>query len=64
MNASRPDALSEVPPDDQRQALERSERAASEKQPGSFKDEAIDEKIVEIPPVGPDAKPIRGLDPK
>jgi hypothetical protein len=64
MNASRPDPLPDVSPADQRQALEDSERAASEKQPGSFKDEAIDEKIVEIPPVGPDAKPIRGLDPK
>ncbi|MEO7056067.1 MAG: hypothetical protein ABI281_13365 [Caldimonas sp.] len=60
MNSSRPSPSA----DDQRRALEESERAASETQPGSFKDEAIDEKIVEIPPVGPDAKPIRGLDPK
>lgn len=50
--------------DKQREALEDSEREASRKQPGSFKDEAMDEKIVEIPPVGPDEKPIRGLDPK
>ncbi len=64
MNPSHNDASTGAPSDDQRQALENSERAASEKQPGSFKDEAIDEKIVEIPPVGPDTKPIRGLDPK
>jgi hypothetical protein len=60
MNPSRPDPS----PEDQRQALERSERAANEKQPGSFKDEAMDDKVVEIPPVGPDEKPIRGLDPE
>lgn len=48
----------------QREALEQSEREASRKQPGSFKDEAMDDKVVEIPPVGPDEKPIRGLDPK
>jgi len=48
----------------QREALKSSEKKASEKQPGSFKDEATEEKIVEIPPVGPDRRPIRGLDPK
>ncbi|HZV92160.1 MAG TPA: hypothetical protein VFF72_03030 [Caldimonas sp.] len=48
----------------ERAALERSEKHAAEKQPGSFKEEATDEKIVEIPPAGPGKKPIRGLDPK
>ena len=48
----------------QREALNESEKKASEKQPGSYKEKATDEKIVEIPPTGPQAKPIRGLDPK
>ncbi len=48
---------------DQRKALEDSEREASKKEPGSFKDSAMTEKIVEIPPVAKDEKPIRGLDP-
>lgn len=60
MTTPRPDPSSKEP----RQALENSERAASEKQPGSFKDEAMDDKVVSIPAVGPDEKPIRGLDPK
>ena len=49
---------------DQRQALEDSERKASEGQPGNFKDSAIDDKVVEIPPIDKDGKPIRGLDPE
>ena len=49
---------------DQRKALEDSERDAARQQPGTFKDENLEDKIVEIPPVGPDAKPIRGLDPE
>ena len=48
----------------QRQALNESEKKASEKQPGSYKDKATEEKIVEIPPAGPSRRPIRGLDPK
>ncbi|MEP6740646.1 MAG: hypothetical protein ABJA61_09725 [Caldimonas sp.] len=52
-----------VPGEDQREALADSERRASEEQPGSYKDEANEEKIVEIPPVGKDKNPIRGLDP-
>ena len=48
--------------DNQREALKQSEKKASEKQPGSFKDEETAEKVVEIPPAGPDKKPIRGLD--
>jgi hypothetical protein len=49
---------------DQREALKTSEKNASEKQPGSFKEKATDEKVVEIPPAGPGARPIRGLDSK
>ena len=52
------------PDGDQRQALNDSEKKASEKQPGSYKEDATAEKVVEIPPSGPDEKPIRGLDPK
>jgi hypothetical protein len=48
----------------EREALNASEKKASEKQPGSYKEKATDEKIVEIPPTGPQAKPIRGLDSK
>ena len=48
----------------QREALNESEKKASEQQPGSYKEKATDEKIVEIPPAGPQAKPIRGLDSK
>jgi hypothetical protein len=48
----------------QREELNASEKKASEKQPGSYKEKATDDKIVEIPPTGPGAKPIRGLDSK
>jgi hypothetical protein len=48
--------------DSQREALKESEKKASEKQPGSFKDKETAEKVVEIPPSGPGKKPIRGLD--
>lgn len=48
--------------DNQREALKQSEKKASENQPGSFKDKETAEKVVEIPPAGPDKKPIRGLD--
>lgn len=54
---------SPAPQEDQREALEQSEREAARQHPGSFRDEAMDDKIVEIPPVGPNEKPIRGLDP-
>ncbi len=46
----------------QREALKQSEKKASEKQPGSFKDKETAEKVVAIPPAGPGKKPIRGLD--
>ena len=48
----------------QREQLRQSERAATEQEPANFRDAANESKVVEIPPTGPDAKPIRGLDPK
>ncbi|MEO8059694.1 MAG: hypothetical protein ABI671_15375 [Burkholderiales bacterium] len=46
----------------QRIALEKSEKKAAQKHPENFKDDATDEKIVEI---GPDLRdaPIKGIDP-
>jgi len=49
-------------PATQREALEQSEEKASEKQPGSYKEEETEDKVVEIPPTGPDKRPISGLD--
>jgi hypothetical protein len=53
---------SAVHPADQREALERSEKKAAQQQPGSFKEKATEEKLVEI---GADLtdSPIRGIDP-
>jgi hypothetical protein len=48
--------------DQQREALNEAEKKASEQQPGSYKEKETDDKIVEIPPKGPDSNPIRGLD--
>ena len=48
----------------EREALASAEKKASEQQPGSYKDTATAEKVVTIPPTGPDKKPIRGLDSK
>ena len=47
---------------EQREALSKSEKKAKEKQPGSYKEEETADKVVEIPPTGPDERPIRGLD--
>ena len=47
----------------QREQLRESERAATETEPANFRDESNEKKVVEIPPTGPDEKPIRGLDP-
>lgn len=46
----------------QREALKESEKKAAEQQPGSFKEKATEEKVVEI---GPDVtkSPIKGIDP-
>ena len=46
----------------QREALNEAQKKANEQQPGSYKEKETDDKIVEIPPKGPDKKPIRGLD--
>ena len=47
---------------DHRKALEQAEKKAAEKQPGSYKEKATEEKLVEI---GPDLanNPIKGIDP-
>ena len=50
------------PASDQREALNESQRKANEQQPGSYKEKETDDKVVEIPPKGPQEKPIRGLD--
>ena len=50
-----------TPDDRQREALERSEKKATEQQPESFKDKATEEKVVEIGPDMTDA-PIKGID--
>jgi hypothetical protein len=47
---------------DQREALERSEKNAAKKQPRNYKEDATDDKVVEIGPDKDDA-PIRGIDP-
>jgi hypothetical protein len=49
-------------PKQQREALNESEKKAKEQQPGSYKEEETADKVVEIPPSGPDERPIRGLD--
>ena len=46
----------------QRDALNEAQKKANEQQPGSYKEKETDDKVVEIPPKGPDEKPIRGLD--
>ena len=48
--------------EDQRKALEESEKEAKRKQPENYKEKETDEKIVEI---GPDLQndPIKGIDP-
>jgi hypothetical protein len=52
-----------LPGEDQRRALEKSEREAAQPEPKDYRDEA-EKKIVEIPPIGgTDDKPIHGLDP-
>ncbi len=48
----------------EREALQESERHASRTQPENFKDDATDEKIVEVLPVDGDGTAIQGIDPK
>lgn len=59
---NQPTTPADVTDEAQRAALEKSEKKAAEKHPDNFKDEATDEKIVEI---GPDLTeaPIKGIDP-
>ena len=53
-----------APVQNQREQLKQSERKATEKEPANFRDVSNEKKVVEIPPLGKDKKPIRGLDPK
>jgi hypothetical protein len=48
---------------EQRDALERSEKAANRDQPRNWKDDALDDKVVEVPPIESET-PMRGLDPE
>ena len=48
----------------QRDALMESERQAAERQPDSFMERAVTDKVVEIPPLSSTDTPIEGLDPK
>ena len=48
---------------EEREALEQSERRASETHPENFKDEALTDKVVHIPPLKDEEAPIKGLDP-
>lgn len=52
-----------APDADPRKALEESEKRASATHPENFKDDATDEKIVEIDPIGRDDAAIKGIDP-
>ncbi len=56
--------MAESRPENQRDALERSEEAASRSHPENFKNEENEAKVVEIPPVQPDGSAIKGLDPE
>jgi len=40
------------------------QRFPSESQPGSFNDKTLTDKGVEVPPLGTNKAPIKGLDPK
>lgn len=59
---NQPTTPADATDEEQRVALEKSEKKAAEKHPDNFKDEATEEKIVEI---GPDLTeaPIKGIDP-
>ena len=48
--------------DDQRESVKRTMEEATEDQPGEFRDEANEDKVVHIPPVT-QKNPIQGLDP-
>lgn len=61
-NPNTTDATTDATTANQRKALEQAEKKAAEKQPGSYKEKATEEKLVEI---GPDLanNPIKGIDP-
>ncbi len=61
---SEPDTQATPDGSKERKALEQSEKKASENQPGSFREDAETDKIVEIPPLDQDSAPIKGLDPQ
>ncbi len=53
------------PADPQREALERSEKESNEKQPRSYDERNVTDKVVHINPPNPDSDDaIKGLDPK
>lgn len=60
MNAKQQNPTKQT--EDQRKALQESERTATRKHPQTFKDESTGDKMVEI---GPDLQedPIKGIDP-
>lgn len=49
---------------EQRDALNQSEKKASEQQPGSYKDRATADKVVEVAPIDRKDSAIKGIDPK
>ena len=55
---------SKPPAADQREALDESQREANAQQPGSYRPEATDDKIVEVKPIDRKDSAIKGLDPK
>lgn len=48
---------------EEREELARSEKAANREQPRNWKEDALEDKIVEVPPVSSET-PMRGLDPE
>ena len=65
MSEPKDDSKPAAAGDAQRQALAESERKANEKQPRNWKEDAIEDKVVEIKPGADGGKsaPIQGLDP-
>lgn len=58
-NESKPESARE-----QRDAVLDNERKAHEKQPENFKEEAVDDKLIDLGPVSSDDSNIQDLDPK
>jgi hypothetical protein len=53
----------QIPPEEQREALKRSEKSATTTEPQNFRDQANADKTVEIGPDKTDS-PIQGIDPE